>query len=70
MTPLAYAACGLAVFPCHYPVISGVARCSCGVVNCGSPAKRRHSRHAPNSFKNASNDPLLHVLPPSGKFES
>jgi putative DNA primase/helicase len=56
MTPLDYAALGLAVFPCHYAVIKGTARCSCGKPNCADAAKHPYQRHAPNGFKNASTD--------------
>jgi putative DNA primase/helicase len=57
MSPLDYAARGVAVFPCHYPVINGAARCSCGNVNCSSPAKHPYQRHAPHGFKSASTFP-------------
>jgi putative DNA primase/helicase len=57
MTPLEYIKLGLAVFPCHYAIINGVAQCSCGNPNCPDPAKHPYPRHAPNGFKSASLDP-------------
>jgi hypothetical protein len=61
MSPLdmaaAYAARGLAVFPCHYPIINGTTRCSCGNPNCADAAKHPYGRHAPHGWKGASKDP-------------
>jgi hypothetical protein len=57
MTPLDYARLGLATFPCHYPIINGAVRCSCGNPTCPDAAKHPYARHAPNGFKNASKDP-------------
>lgn len=56
---LQYAASGLAVFACHYPVINGVARCSCGHPECASPAKHPYGRLAPGGCNSASKDPAV-----------
>jgi putative DNA primase/helicase len=52
-----YAQRGLAVFPCHYPIINGTACCSCGNPNCPDPAKHPYGRRAPHGLKDASADP-------------
>jgi putative DNA primase/helicase len=54
-----YLRLGLAIFPCHQPVINGTSRCSCGNPACPDPAKHPYARHAPNGFKNASKDPRV-----------
>lgn len=54
---LYYAALGLAVLPLHWPLDH--ARCSCGKVNCASPAKHPYGKFAPQGLKNATTDPDL-----------
>jgi putative DNA primase/helicase len=55
-----YLKLGLAIFPCHYPVINGTNCCSCGKPECDRPAKHPYGRFAPAGFKSASKDP--HVI--------
>jgi hypothetical protein len=54
----ALAAQGLAVFPLHYPVQRRHnLACSCGRVDCASPAKHPFSRLVPHGLKDATTDP-------------
>jgi putative DNA primase/helicase len=63
MTPLdaarQYAASGLSVFACHYPVLNGTARCSCGDPECSSPAKHPYGRLACHGCRSASREPRV-----------
>jgi putative DNA primase/helicase len=55
-----YLRLGLAIFPCHYPVINGTSRCSCGDPKCSdNAAKHPFGRFAPKGFKSASKDPRV-----------
>jgi putative DNA primase/helicase len=52
-----YASLGLAVFPLHRPVDrGGRLRCSCGKMDCGSPAKHPVGHLAPHGLRDASRD--------------
>src|SRR6516165_8431860 len=54
-----YLRLALAIFPCHYPIINGSARCSCGNKACTNAGKHPYARFASNGFKSASKDPRV-----------